>query len=287
MQAATNARGHDFTVPASPKSRKSKKLSALLRHAKSLPQSANSVNTVNAASNKMFSGLLAIATAVNALSNCHDIDDGHVVSFAASTAAATLNPTLNQKTIQSQPQADGEVQSINVFAAFAEIHARAAVVRKLFNPDTDDGCKRIFACQCWALIIAKGAMVEPPPSDIPEIIVPPDAKTSSIPLPKSYKEAVTGPYRRYWIEAVKSELENLRSREVWREEPLPKGSKPVPGRYVWKVKSTDTGLIAKWKARWIIQGFRQRAGHDFDKTFANVANVVTVRTVLATACEKG
>ena len=124
-------------------------------------------------------------------------------------------------------------------------------------------------------------MVEPPPSSIPEIIVATDTLASSIPIPKSYQEAVTGPYRRYWIEAVFTELENLLSRRVWREEPLPAGSKPVPGRYVWKVKRTDIGTIAKWKARYIVQGFRQRAGRDYDKTFASVANIVTIRVMLA------
>ena len=108
---------------------------------------------------------------------------------------------------------------------------------------------------------------------------------SSIPLPKSYKEAVTGPYRRYWIEAIRVELENLLSHKVWREEPLPNGSVPVPGKYVWKVKRSDMGTIAKWKVRYIVQGFRQRKGIDYEKTFASVANIVTVRALLAIACE--
>ena len=128
-------------------------------------------------------------------------------------------------------------------------------------------------------------MVEPPPSNVPEIIVTPDTLASSIPIPKSYKDAVTGPYRRYWLEGIREELQNLLSRKVWREEPLPHGAKPVPGKYVWKVKRTDEGTIAKWKVRYIIQGFRQRKGIDYEKTFASVANIVTVRALLAIACE--
>ena len=132
-------------------------------------------------------------------------------------------------------------------------------------------------------------MVEPPPSSVPEIIVSPHVKASSIPLPKTYKETVTGPYRRYWIETIRVELENLLSRKVWHEEKLPQGSKQVPGRYVWKVNPTDEGKIDKWKARWIVQGFRQRAGHDYDKdrTYVSVANVATVRVLFAMACTLG
>lgn len=95
----------------------------------------------------------------------------------------------------------------------------------MFDVDTPDGVQRHHLCTVWTYAIACGAIVEPPRSDVPEIIVPPDAKVSSIPLPKSYKDAVTGPYRRYWIEAVRIELENLLSRKVWREEPLPRGAK--------------------------------------------------------------
>ena len=162
-----------------------------------------------------------------------------------------------------------------------------AFIGQMFDLSTEDGRRRQYLKQSWTYIIACGAMVEPPPSNIPEIIVPPGTKASSIPLPKSYVEAVTGPYRRYWIEAIRVELENLLSRKVWREEKLPKGSKPVPGRYVWKVKPTDKGKIQKWKVRWIVQGFRQRAGHDYDKDklYASAANVVTVRSGLAIACE--
>ena len=168
-------------------------------------------------------------------------------------------------------------------------HVRASVAlgKQIFNLDTVVGTQRELLRQKWAFTIACGAMVEPPPSSIPEIIVTPETLASSIPVPKSYHEAVTGPYRRYWIEAIRQELENLLSRKVWREEPLPNGSKPVPGRYVWKVKRTDTGTIAKWKARYIIQGFRQRAGRDYEKTFAGVANIVTIRIMLAIACELG
>ena len=68
---------------------------------------------------------------------------------------------------------------------------------------------------------------------------------------------------------------------------MPHGFTPVRGKYLWKVKPTDTGTIAKWKTRWIVQGFRQRSGRDFDKTFAGVANIVTVRSILAVACELG
>ena len=166
-------------------------------------------------------------------------------------------------------------------------HVTAAIALggSIFNCSDEQARKRLQLKQEWAFTIACGAMVEPIPSNVPEIEVTPETLASSIPLPKSYQEAITGPYRKYWKEAIRVELENLLSRKVWREEPLPKGSVPVPGRYVWKVKRADNGTIAKWKVRYIIQGFRQRKGIDYEKTFASVANIVTIRAMLAIACE--
>lgn len=86
--------------------------------------------------------------------------------------------------------------------AASELPVRAVAAR-MFNMSTVDGCKRYLLRQPWVYNVACGALVEPPPSDVPEIIVTPKTKAISIPIPKSYEEAVTGPYRRYWIEAIR------------------------------------------------------------------------------------
>ena len=62
------------------------------------------------------------------------------------------------------------------------------------------------------------------------------------------------------------------SRKVWREKALPKGLKSVSD---WKVKRNDSGTIVNWKVWWIVQGFRQCVGHDYDKTFVAVTNIVS------------
>ena len=172
-------------------------------------------------------------------------------------------------------------------AAPANVAAVIGEHGNMFDLNTDEGRQREYIKHTWAYVIACGAIVELPASNVPEIIVSPDTKASSIPMSKSYYEAITGPYRRYWIEAIRVELENLLGKKVCREERMPHGFTPVCGKYVWKVKTTDTGTIAKWKARWIVQGFRQRSGRDFDKTFVGVANIVTVRSILAVVCELG
>ena len=258
--ASSKDRGHDFTVPHAPKSRKRKKLSELLLHAQ---QQADGTQAEPA---------MKLSDSIEKMSSA--CDDAQPSKCTSTSTSRTASPLAYTKPGKHRP-------------SYREVRASVALGKKLFNLDTVEGTRRQLIRQKWAFSISCGAMVEPMPSDVPEIIVTPDTLASSIPVPKSYQEAVTGPYRRYWIEAIRTELENLLERKVWREEPLPAGSKPVPGKYVWKVKRTDTGTIAKWKARYIVQGFRQRAGHDYDKTFAGVANIVTIRVLLAIACELG
>ena len=51
------------------------------------------------------------------------------------------------------------------------------------------------------------------------------------------------------------------------------------------MKPDSQNNIDKFRARWIVQGFRQRPGLDFDKTHASVSNIVTIRLICAIACE--
>ena len=45
--------------------------------------------------------------------------------------------------------------------------------------------------------------------------------------------------------------------------------------------------IERYKARWVVQGFLQRKGIDYDKTYAPVVAGSTIRTVFAIAAVKG
>ena len=60
-----------------------------------------------------------------------------------------------------------------------------------------------------------------------KIKIGPDVFVDTLPLPTSYQDAITGPYRDYWIKAIAEELDNLRDHGVWKKQPLPKHIRPI------------------------------------------------------------
>ena len=115
---------------------------------------------------------------------------------------------------------------------------------------------------------------------VPEIVIGPKQTIDTLPLPKSYKDAVTGPYRKYWIRAVAEELANLRNYKVWRKEPLPKDAQPIRGKFVWKWKGDENNYLLKAKARFTLQGCCQVKYIHYKKTYAPVAYATTLRVAL-------
>ena len=110
-----------------------------------------------------------------------------------------------------------------------------------------------------------------------------------VPVPKTFKQAMRGPYRRYWQEAAKLELSNMRLKGVFELVKLKPGERirPIRGKWVLKVKQKEDGTIEKFRARYCALGNTQRKGVDYKKTTAPVLNAVSMRLELAVALELG
>jgi hypothetical protein len=56
---------------------------------------------------------------------------------------------------------------------------------------------------------------------------------------------------------------------------------------VYKLKHNQDCSIQRTKARLVVKGYAQQPGIDYSETFAPVARLDTVRTIIALAAKKG
>ncbi|GJW99595.1 putative RNA-directed DNA polymerase [Tanacetum coccineum] len=98
--------------------------------------------------------------------------------------------------------------------------------------------------------------------------------------PKNFKEAVQD---QNWRDAMQREIKALEENGTWTIEDLPDGKRAIDSKWVYKIKYKPNGEIERYKARLVAKGFTQREGVDYHDTFAPVAKLVTVRSLLAIA----
>ncbi|GJT93972.1 zinc finger, CCHC-type containing protein [Tanacetum coccineum] len=101
--------------------------------------------------------------------------------------------------------------------------------------------------------------------------------------PRTLSEAMTSRDVAFWKEAVQSEIDSIMHNDTWELTDSPPGCKALGCKWILKKKMKVDGSIDKYKARLVIQGFRQKEGIDFFDTYAPVARISTIRLLLALA----
>lgn len=95
--------------------------------------------------------------------------------------------------------------------------------------------------------------------------------------PSSYKEAISNPL---WQNAMQEELQALKKAQTWDIVPIAHGMSVVGSKWVYKVKTRSVGKIDRYKARLVAKGFNQEYKIDYEETFAPVACITSVRSLL-------
>jgi hypothetical protein len=101
------------------------------------------------------------------------------------------------------------------------------------------------------------------------------------------RAALLSPQADRWKTAIKTEYDGIKSRNVFKTVPLPAGQRVLSTKWDFTLKYNKGGSIRKFKARWVVRGFDQRAGLDYDKEciYARVVSFTCVRLALALAAQ--
>ncbi|CAI7748848.1 unnamed protein product [Closterium sp. NIES-53] len=103
-----------------------------------------------------------------------------------------------------------------------------------------------------------------------------DPDALDIPTPRSYAEAVEGPYSSKWQAAMDAEMASWKSTGTYVDEVPPPGANIVSGMWIFRVKRPP-GSPPVFKARYVARGFSQRQGVDYFQTFSPTPKMTTLR----------
>ncbi|CAI7839293.1 unnamed protein product [Closterium sp. NIES-53] len=84
-----------------------------------------------------------------------------------------------------------------------------------------------------------------------------DPDALDIPTPRSYAEAIEGPYSSHWQAAMDAEMASWKSTRTYVDEVPPPGANIVSGLWIFRVKRPP-GSPPAFKARYVARGFSQR-----------------------------
>jgi hypothetical protein len=100
--------------------------------------------------------------------------------------------------------------------------------------------------------------------------------------PSSYSEAISCDNSSKWLVAMNDEFESLQKNSTWKLVELPEGKKPLKCKWIYNKKEDISGVEpARFKARLVVKGFKQREGIDFNEVFSPVVRHTSIRVMLA------
>ncbi|CAI5478775.1 unnamed protein product [Closterium sp. Yama58-4] len=112
-----------------------------------------------------------------------------------------------------------------------------------------------------------------------------DPDAPDIPTPRSYAEAMAGPYSSQWQTAMDAEMASWKSTGTYVDQVPPPGANIVSGMWIFRVKRPP-GSPPVFKARYVARGFSQREGVDFFQTFSPTPKMTTLQVLLHIAAHR-
>ncbi|CAI7783074.1 unnamed protein product [Closterium sp. NIES-54] len=112
-----------------------------------------------------------------------------------------------------------------------------------------------------------------------------DPDAPDIPTPRSYAEAIEGPFSCQWQAAMDAEMASWKSTGTYIDEVPPPGANIVSGMWIFRVKRPP-GSPPVFKARYVARGFSEQQGVDYFHTFSLTPKMTTLRVLLHVAAQR-
>ncbi|CAI7737253.1 unnamed protein product [Closterium sp. NIES-54] len=208
---------------------------------------------------------------------------GSASAAAAAAAAATNSGNQNRSTAAS-----ALVVELVDFAARCRLDYAASLVAEsesvcppsvggecALSTDVLEDRQEEFQCFAAALPHLVSTLISPEGDpDAPDILTP-----------RSYAEAIEGPYSSQWQSAMDAEMASWKSTGTYVDEVPPPGANIVSGMRIFRVKRPP-GSPPVFKARYVARGFSQRQGVDYFQTFSPTPKMTTLRVLLHVAAQR-
>ncbi|GJY16908.1 retrovirus-related pol polyprotein from transposon TNT 1-94 [Tanacetum coccineum] len=85
-----------------------------------------------------------------------------------------------------------------------------------------------------------------------------------------------------WV--MQEELNQFVSNDIWKLVPNTMDTTIIETKWIFRNKLDKNSVVSRNKARLVAQGYNQQEGIDYDKTYALVARLESIRILLAYAC---
>ena len=105
--------------------------------------------------------------------------------------------------------------------------------------------------------------------------------------PNTLKQAMHCSDWHKWKEVMQIEYDSLIKNKTWELTLMPENWQVIISRWCFKLKKDCNGQILKYKARWVVHGFKQEKGLDFVETFAAVVKPMSYKCLFGVSVKRG
>ena len=79
-----------------------------------------------------------------------------------------------------------------------------------------------------------------------------------------------------WKDAMMEEYQSIMKNDVWEMVLRPQGKSMVTSKWIYKIKHAIDGNIEKCTTRFVVRGFSQKEGVNYEETFAPVTKYTSI-----------